>query len=240
MREYFNNIFTGTEYDFLKKIESNLINNNKLFIVTANPETFMTAKRDSELNTILLDQEISVIPDGIGIVKAAKDLGYNNIHKITGIDITNKLISLSADKDKTIYFYGSTEKVQENLIKQLTIKFPNLKIAGNKNGYDFNEEEIAEEILKLSPDVILAALGVPKQEKFIYKLFKQSKKGVFIGIGGALDILSGEKKRAPIIIRKLNMEWIYRITMEPKRLKRFYTNNIKFMLEIRNLKKQEK
>jgi len=239
MREYFNNIFIGTEYDLLQEIKTHLINNNKLFIVTANPETFMTAKRDSDLNKILLDDEVVTIPDGIGVVRAAKELGYNNVHKITGIDIANKLISLSADENKSIYFYGSTQKVQENLIKKLSIKFPNLKIAGNKNGYDLNKEEIIEEILKLSPDIILVALGVPMQEKFIYELFKQSNKGIFIGIGGSLDIISGQKKRAPIIIRKLNMEWSYRIATEPKRLKRFYKNNIKFMLEMRNLKKQE-
>ena len=75
-----------------------------------------------------------------------------------------------------------------------------------------------------------------KQEKLIYKHLNSFKKGIFVGVGGSFDVISGTKKRAPKLFIKLNLEWLYRIVTEPKRLKRFYNNNIKFILKIRKEK----
>lgn len=84
------------------------------------------------------------------------------------------------------------------------------------------------------------ALGVPLQEKIIYENISKFEKGIFIGVGGTFDVLSGTKKRAPKIFIKLNLEWLYRIIKEPKRLKRFYENNIKFYLKVKRLAKKER
>ena len=90
-----------------------------------------------------------------------------------------------------------------------------------------------EEVIKLKPDICMVALGIPLQEKIIYKYFDKFKKGIFIGVGGSFDVLSGFKKRAPKIFIKLNLEWLYRIIKEPKRINRFINNNIKFMFKIK-------
>ena len=90
---------------------------------------------------------------------------------------------------------------------------------------------------KESPDICLVALGIPFQETIIYKHFNEFKKGIFIGVGGSFDVLSGFKKRAPKIFQKLNIEWLYRIIKEPKRLKRFYKNNIQFVFQLKKIKK---
>lgn len=95
-----------------------------------------------------------------------------------------------------------------------------------------------EEIKKLKPDVTLLALGIPKQELLIYNNLKDFEKGIFIGVGGSFDVLSGMKKRAPKIFIKLKLEWLYRITREPKRLKRFYKSNIKYLKKLNELKKK--
>ena len=90
-------------------------------------------------------------------------------------------------------------------------------------------------MIKKEPDIVLVALGMPLQEELIYKYFDKFKKGIFIGVGGTFDVLSGSKKRAPKILIKLNLEWFYRIIKEPKRIKKFWNNNVKFMWYIKNL-----
>ena len=82
----------------------------------------------------------------------------------------------------------------------------------------------------------MLAMGIPLQEKLINKHIKDFKKGIFIGVGGSFDVLSGSKKRAPKIFIKLNLEWLYRILCEPKRIKRFWNSNIKFMYKILKIK----
>ena len=93
--------------------------------------------------------------------------------------------------------------------------------------------KIALEGLKQKPDIILVAWGIPAQEKLIYKHLDKFDKGIFVGVGGSFDVISGHKKRAPKIFIKLNLEWLYRIIKEPKRLKRFYDSNVKFLFKVR-------
>ena len=89
-----------------------------------------------------------------------------------------------------------------------------------------------KKIIKLKPDICLVALGIPEQEKLILKYYDKAEKGIFMGVGGSFDVLSGCKKRAPRISIKLNLEWLYRIIKEPKRLKRFYQYNLKYLFYV--------
>ena len=95
-----------------------------------------------------------------------------------------------------------------------------------------DREKIKKDIIKKQPDLCLVALGIPNQEKFIHNMINEVDKGIFMGVGGTFDVLSGSKQRAPKIFIKLNLEWLYRIACEPTRLKRFFDNNIKFMLQV--------
>ena len=90
-----------------------------------------------------------------------------------------------------------------------------------------------KDIVKKKPDICMVALGIPYQEKLISKYFDKVNKGIYIGVGGSFDVMSGTKKRAPKIFIKLNLEWLYRIMTEPKRLKRFWNSNVKFMFKIK-------
>ena len=93
-----------------------------------------------------------------------------------------------------------------------------------------------EVLSKEKPDIVLVALGIPLQEKLIYKHLNKFDKGIFVGVGGSFDVISGHKKRAPKIFIKLNLEWLYRILKEPKRLKRFYDSNVKFLFKVKKYK----
>ena len=114
--------------------------------------------------------------------------------------------------------------------------YPNINIVGTYNGYDYNKDDVFKDIVKRQPDIVLVALGIPSQEKLIYKYLHKFNKGIFVGVGGSFDVLSGYKKRAPKIFIKLNLEWLYRLVCEPQRIKRFYNNNIKFIFKILKIK----
>ena len=236
MKELFYKLYKKDKESFYKIIRNNLESNKKTFIVTANPETFMTSINDSELKQLLIDKQTTVVPDGVGIVKAGKKIGCNIKERITGIDIAYKLLEYGNDLDKTIYLFGAKEEVIVSMKKVLSNQYPNLKIVGTSNGYIEDKDKVFNNIVKLEPDIVLVALGIPLQEKLIYEYLDKFKKGIFVGVGGSFDVISGHKKRAPKIFIKLNLEWLYRIIKEPKRLKRFYNSNIKFIMNIRKYK----
>ena len=122
------------------------------------------------------------------------------------------------------------------MVKKINKEYPDLKIVGSCNGYVKNKDNVFDKMVKLQPDIILVGMGIPMQEKLIYKHIDKFEKGVFIGVGGSLDVISGTKKRAPKLFIKLNLEWLYRILREPKRIKTFYKNNVKFIFKVKKMK----
>lgn len=236
MKKLFEKMYKKEEKEFNKIIHNNLVKNKKMFIVTANPETMMKSETDTELNKLLNDKDTILVPDGIGVVKASKTLGYDIKERITGIDIANTLLDYGNELKKTIYLFGSKQEVIDSMKEVLKEKYPNLKLVGSSNGYVQDKDKVFEEMSKLKPDIVLVALGIPVQEKLIYKHLSLFDKGIFVGVGGSFDVISGHKKRAPKLFIKLNLEWLYRIICEPKRLKRFYDSNIKFMFKVKKMK----
>ena len=236
MKELFDKLYNKSEESFYEILEKNLSQNKKTFIVTANPETFMMSEKDEEMRKLLLDNDTFLVPDGIGIVKAARMINYDVKERITGIDIANELLKLGNKQKKSIYLFGAKQEVIDSMEKVLKESYPNLNLAGMSNGYEKDKDKIFEKIVKTKPDIVLVALGIPLQEKLIYKHLDKFDKGIFVGVGGSFDVISGHKKRAPKIFIKLNLEWLYRILKEPKRLKRFYDSNVKFIFKVRRQK----
>ena len=238
MRNIFEKIYSGSKEEYFKRIEQLLKEKKKKYIITANPETIMTSEFDNDVRKMLLDENNDIIPDGIAIVKASNILDIKLKERITGIDVASELLKLGNNLKKSIYFFGAKEEVINDLVKIVSNQYPNIKIAGAKNGYIEDKDEVFKDIIKTKPDIIMVALGIPHQEKIIYKHLDKFKKGIFIGVGGSFDVLSGHKKRAPKIFIKLNLEWLYRIIKEPKRLKRFWNNNVKFLFKMRKIKRK--
>lgn len=236
MRKLFDKLYKKSAQSFYEILSDNLKNNKKTFVVTANPETFMISEKNEDVRKMLLDKETVMVPDGIGVLKAGKKIGYNIEERITGIDIANELLKFGNEQKKSIYLFGSKQEVIDSMKIVIKEQYPNLKLVGTSNGYVTDKDKVFDEIVKLEPDIVLVALGIPLQEMLIYKHLNRFKKGIFVGIGGFFDVMSGMKKRAPKIFIKLNLEWLYRIMKEPKRFKRFYNSNVKFILEIRKYK----
>lgn len=231
MKKYFERLYKKTNKDYYEKLEEYLKTNTKKFVITANPETFNISKKDKELEKALLNKENDIIPDGIAIVKCASFFKIKVKERITGCDTAIKLLELADKNNKSLYLLGATQEVIEKMKEVIKKDYKGIKLLGATNGYEKDKDKVFEKIIELEPDICLVALGIPMQEKLINKHIKKAKKGIFMGVGGSFDVISGYKKRAPKIFIKLNLEWLYRILKEPKRLKRFYDNNVKFVIK---------
>lgn len=231
MKDILEKIYNEEENIFYSILEDLLTTNKKKFIITVNPEIIMKSYKNIEIKEMLLNDNNILVPDGISIIKKAKQYNINIKERITGVDISSKALEICNKNKKSIYLFGSKKEVLDKLIININQKYPNINIVGFSDGYVEDKDKIMKEIISLSPDLILIALGVPNQELLINKYIEKAKKGVFIGVGGTFDVLSGCKKRAPKLFIKLNLEWLYRIICEPTRLKRFIQNNIVFMFK---------
>lgn len=238
MKKNITKLYKKSKESYYKILEKDLKNKRKRFIVTVNPETLMMAEKDLELKKILADNNISFVPDGIAVVKASKWLKMPVTERIAGVDIAEYLLKEASILKKKVYLFGSKQEVIDGMKKVIEEKYSGIKLVGATNGYIEDKDKEFENIKKAKPDVVMVALGIPHQEKLIYKHLNEFDKGIFIGVGGSFDVLSGTKKRAPKLFIKTNTEWLYRIVTEPKRLKRFWNNNVKFMFKIRKEKKK--
>ena len=231
MKDILEKIYNEEENIFYSILEDLLTTNKKKFIITVNPEIIMKSYKNIEIKEMLLNDNNILVPDCISIIKKSKQYNINIKERITGVDISSKALEICNKNKKSIYLFGSKKEVLDKLIININQKYPNINIVGFSDGYVEDKDKIMQEIISLSPDLILIALGVPNQELLINKYIEKAKKGVFIGVGGTFDVLSGCKKRAPKLFIKLNLEWMYRIICEPTRLKRFIQNNIVFMFK---------
>ena len=232
IEKYIKKTYNNGMYNFVEELELKIKNNNKTFIVTANPETLITASKNKQLDSCLMDTNTIIVPDGIGILKGANLLSYNIKGLVPGIELCNNIFDIFNRLGKSIYLFGSSQEVITDLKETLSTQYPNMKIVGFSNGYVQDKQEIFNSIAELKPDGVLVALGIPEQELLIYKNLYKFNKGVFIGVGGSFDVLSGHKKRAPKTFRKLHLEWLYRILQEPNRFKRFFSSNVKYVFKI--------
>jgi N-acetylglucosaminyldiphosphoundecaprenol N-acetyl-beta-D-mannosaminyltransferase len=193
--------------------------NKKSFIVAINPEKIMKAQEDEALRE-LLNRATYQIPDGIGVILASRLKGGNIRQRITGIDMMLHLCESAAKHGKKIFLYGAKPGVADAAKKKLEEKYPGIQIVGTMNGYEKNDEVIAEAINSSGADILFVALGSPAQEKWIVEHMDKLVPKVYQGVGGSFDVVSGKLKRAPLIMQKLGLEWFYRLIKEPWRWRR--------------------
>lgn len=236
MKRYFEKLYKKDFATFIKEIEDKVKKEEKTFVITANPETLMIGQDNSQFDAVLKSDDTTIVADGIGVVKAATILGYEMHGRVTGVEIVQNLLKILDSQKKSLYLLGAKEEVLEMFVSRIKREYPDIQLVGYQNGYIKDKDAAFEEIVKLQPDAVLVALGIPAQELLIAKHYERFTKGIFIGVGGSFDVLSGMKKRAPKIFIKLNLEWLYRIVCEPKRFKRFYNSNIKFIAKVKELR----
>ncbi len=204
----------------IKRIEGFIASTNPHFAVAINPEKIIKAYRDCELKKILKESDLNFV-DGIGVIWSAKIFyGVRFKERIPGIDLFLNILRLAQEKEYSVFLLGSTESAIKNSVEHLKKDYPALKIAGYHNGYFNNENTVADIIAKSNADILFVGMGSPKQEKFIFRNLKRLNVKFAMGVGGSFNVLSGEFKRAPEIVQKLGLEWLYRFILDPKRLPR--------------------
>ena len=189
------------------------------YVVTPNPEIVMLAKENPALKEALAGADI-VLPDGAGIVKGAAILGRPMKEKVPGIDFACGVMARLAERGGSVYLFGAKPGVAETAAETLRTKFPGLVISGTSDGYFSDDGPIIEKIKDAAPDFLLVCLGAPKQELWMAKMSGKLLVGLMVGLGGSLDVFAGTVKRAPEAWQKLDLEWLYRLLKEPRRIGR--------------------
>ena len=202
---------------------------NPFVIVTPNSEIVVRANEEPRLKDFIENASM-VVPDGIGLVIGSKLVKQPLKERVTGIDLMLKLVEYAAKNDKSIYLIGGKDPVDKQAAEALQRKYPSLKVAGTHHGYfkglhtgnkgHADELAVIEDIKAKKPDMLFVAFGAPKQEYFIHEYKGILGAGLLMGVGGSLDVISGNVQRAPEIYQKMGMEWAYRLAKEPWRIKR--------------------
>ncbi|HKZ34321.1 MAG TPA: WecB/TagA/CpsF family glycosyltransferase [Patescibacteria group bacterium] len=197
----------------------------KYMVVTPNPEFLVTARSDKDFRFILNKADLA-IPDGVGIVLAARLMGYEMKERVAGVDLVEGVCKYCEENGLRVMFFGGRGNVAEKTYECLIGTYSKLSgtfLPGpNDIGHLTNEEKnyLLTSLSESKPDVLFIAFGAPRQEKWIYQNLREIPAKVTIGVGGAFDMISGKVSRAPVVLRKLGFEWLWRLVQEPWRWKR--------------------
>jgi N-acetylglucosaminyldiphosphoundecaprenol N-acetyl-beta-D-mannosaminyltransferase len=203
-----------------------------LHVVTVNAEMAYAASLEPAQHALLAQADV-VIPDGIGVVWALRRQGVAQ-ERLPGVELVENLLRYSGQHGTpTVYILGSSQETLEDLKTVIPNRFGPARIVGMRNGFfsAADEPSIVADIQAAAPDVLLVALGVPKQEQFIARHRQVLKVPVMMGVGGSFDVISGRLQRAPLWMRRLHLEWFYRLLQQPTRWRRMLALP-KFVLKV--------
>ena len=189
------------------------------YVVTPNPEIVNLARQREDYRQVLNGAGL-VLPDGIGVVYAARLLGRSLKGRCPGIDFAGKLMERMARKGQRLYLLGAKPGVAEEAGRRILESHPNIVLCGTHDGYFKDSDPVAREVAQAQPDLLFVCLGAPKQEKWISRFGLITGAKLAIGLGGALDVFAGNVERAPEKWQKAGLEWAYRLKKEPKRIGR--------------------
>lgn len=193
-------------------------------VVTVNPEYVVAAQKDAGFAQVLQQADLAV-PDGFGLLLASRWLGTPLRGRVTGVELTWRLASLAATQGYRLFLLGAAPGVAELAAKRLKAAYPNLSIAGTYAGSPqaAEEEEITARIRAAQAQILLVAYGAPAQDKWIARnRHRLTGVRVAIGVGGVFDYLAGIVPWAPSLVRRLGLEWLYRLIHQPWRWRRVW------------------
>jgi len=193
-------------------------------IVTADASMVVTARHDSTLRAIIEGADL-VTPDGFGILWASRQMRTPVPYKVSGVDLVGELCRLSPTKGYRIFFFGAGPGVAEEAAAKLRARYPGTQIVGTRDGFftPDQEPEVVAQIQAAHPDIVLVALGIPKQEKWIARHKDALGAAVLVGVGGSFDVFSGRVRRAPPFMQQHGFEWLYRLYKNPRKFAKVMT-----------------
>ena len=199
-----------------------VLSKEKVHIVSGNPEVLYTGLNDKNLFDNFTSDKSLIIPDGVGVQISAKILKTPVEEKIAGIELMKKILEKCEDSGEGIYLLGASEENLKACVANILRDYPRINISGYHNGFfDLdNPREILEEIKEKKPMAVFVAMGCPRQEKFIVRYMDELPCKIFMGVGGSFDVIAEKVNRAPRWMINIGMEWAYRVSKEPWRIKR--------------------
>ena len=202
-------------------------------ICTPNPEFLMTARRDPAFRDVLRAADLN-IPDGVGLLWAARRLGQRLPERVAGSDLVGDIAALAAQSGWRLFLLGAAPGVAERAADVLRVRHPGLTVVGTESGSPRPDD--ADRLIALitaaRPDVLFVAYGAPAQDKWIAAHRQRLDVPVSMGVGGSLDFIAGIAPRAPRWLQRLGLEWLYRLARQPWRAKRIFTAVIEFPLAV--------
>jgi N-acetylglucosaminyldiphosphoundecaprenol N-acetyl-beta-D-mannosaminyltransferase len=188
-------------------------------VVTLGTEMVVHAQHDREFARIINESALSVC-DTIGLLAAARSSALRE--RVTGVDLVAHICERAANEDLPVFLLGGAEGVAADAAAILERRYPGLPIAGTHHGYftDAESPAMAQMIRESGARALFAGLGYPRQERWLSRYLRETGCGVGIGVGGSFDVISGRAQRAPLLWRRLGLEWLYRLAREPHRWKR--------------------
>lgn len=223
-----------TMEETVNEVEKYILEHKPLHLIGLNAEKINELNDDEYLKAIV-DQCAIINADGASVVWASKVLNTPLKERVAGIDLMQELLKLSETKGYYVYFLGAKQDVVENMVTRLKITYPNLKIAGYRNGYFSKEEwpEISKMLKEGEAQIVFVGITSPLKEHLIDFFQKDNSKAVYMGVGGSFDVLSGKIPRAPKTMQKYGLEWMFRMLQEPGRLaERYLKGNLKFIIRV--------
>jgi len=194
---------------------------NTKTVHTINPEFIVEAQHDTKFQSVLRNGDLNVA-DGVGIIGASIVLGNRLPERIPGVDLVQEIAKASTEGWPSMYFLGAEQGIAEKAANNLSQRYPQANIAGylSVDADRKLDQQTVNEINLADPDILLVAFGAPTQEFWIARNKAHLNASICIGVGGSFDYLSGHVKRAPVMLRKLGLEWGFRLYKQPRRWKR--------------------
>jgi N-acetylglucosaminyldiphosphoundecaprenol N-acetyl-beta-D-mannosaminyltransferase len=223
-----------TKEEFLSIIESNLENGSQIVQSGVNASSIIEVADNESLRSALTNSDLVNI-DGMSLVWALRFLGHKVPERVACPDLAADILSMAEKRGYSVFLLGAKEESLILARNKLHENYPDLKIAGHRNGYFGADDEssIADMIRKANTDILFIGMSSPKKELFVKKYRNILTAKYILGVGGFFDILSGVTKRAPLWMQKSGLEWFYRFVQEPQRMwRRYLIGNTKFILKV--------
>jgi len=203
-------------------------------VATVNPEFVMRARHDREFRDILREASLRT-PDGVGLMVASRILGRRLPERVAGVELVQAIAVGAAARGDRLFLVGAAPGVAEQAAHRLLASNPGLQVAGTFAGDagETGDEESLARIRAAEPDIILVAFGAPAQERWARRNLEVSGAAVAIGVGGTFDYLAGRVRRAPSPMRRLGLEWLFRLVRQPWRARRMLALPVFLVLVLR-------
>jgi N-acetylglucosaminyldiphosphoundecaprenol N-acetyl-beta-D-mannosaminyltransferase len=203
--------------DFVRSGEPHLV-------VTADASAVVAAAQDRDFRAVIQGAAL-VTPDSTGILWAARRLGQPLPERVSGVDLAERLCELGGKFGWGVFFYGAAPGVAEEAAGVMQARYPGLRIAGTAHGFlnEREQGELEERIRQSRPELLFVAMGIPRQEKWIWSRMSRLGVPVSMGVGGTFDVFAGHVTRAPVWMQRHGLEWLYRLWKNPRKISKVAT-----------------